>query len=130
MSMVTMCGNDSCEKRNMCYRYLAIGDMYNQSYIYDSNIECIDKDYVLFFNYEKAPHLHTYAVQFGKMDDYSEINNWSTDGNLYFNNESIAEGFLAINNYKRDYDDVYFKYDKENDEVLIAKILKLKRVVE
>lgn len=51
MAGITMCGNDKCELKDGCLRYIAVPDEFNQSYLYDSVINCENKSRKLFIDY-------------------------------------------------------------------------------
>lgn len=48
MADIMMCGNDKCEQKEGCLRYIAIPNKYGQSYLADPVENCEENDWILF----------------------------------------------------------------------------------
>jgi len=68
-------------------------------------------------------HGHT-IEQNGKFKDIWES---AVDINNYYDKKSSAESYLAINDYEKDSDDIYFINNNGKEEQAIAKIITLSK---
>lgn len=66
----------------------------------------------------KQGHLHANGV--------SSV--WQDYMDEYFKSHYEAEKYLANKDYERDHDNIYFKFDENYDETIIAKITNLKEI--
>lgn len=53
MADISMCNNKECKLNNNCYRYLAKASEYMQSYITDTDKNCVEDDYAYYWEVKK-----------------------------------------------------------------------------
>ena len=54
VSDILKCDNKECSLRVACYRYNAESNTYQQSYIMHPDTDCIDQNYLMFWDYIKG----------------------------------------------------------------------------